>query len=212
MIGTHSRTPSISGTVLGDFRHTVFTIVNRSAVAQRADYSIYMHQLRLLCLTKSGASASALPQAGARTTSTPVIWIDRPVIRSTRGPHWGQHTDVHDFHPLHQTLTMGQYWSSYAGSSDIAAFADLGSDGEGKQYDYIICGGESIGRGGILGLTRTIGGTAGCVIASRVRMQSTRLTVSNIFSLRRTPTYRYLSSKRANRMPSNSLAVFRLGG
>lgn len=39
-------------------------------------------------------------------------------------------------------VVMGAYWSSYAGSTDIAALAAKNQD-EAKEYDYIICGGES---------------------------------------------------------------------
>jgi hypothetical protein len=61
---------------------------------------------------------------------------------------------------------MGATFSSYAGSNDIASYAvPIGSDEE-KVYDYIICGGMSkIAR---RELFDGAGGTAGCVIASRV--------------------------------------------
>lgn len=37
---------------------------------------------------------------------------------------------------------MGSVWSSYAGSTDIASFATAKNDGEVREYDYIICGGQ----------------------------------------------------------------------
>lgn len=36
---------------------------------------------------------------------------------------------------------MGSYWSSYPGSTDVAALAGAERN-EAKEYDYIICGGE----------------------------------------------------------------------
>ena len=39
---------------------------------------------------------------------------------------------------------MGSYWSSYAGTSDIASLATPVGDAEAKEYDYIICGGTFI--------------------------------------------------------------------
>lgn len=41
-----------------------------------------------------------------------------------------------------QQGVMGAYWSSYAGSTDIAGLAASKQD-EAKEYDYIVCGGES---------------------------------------------------------------------
>jgi hypothetical protein len=37
---------------------------------------------------------------------------------------------------------MGSAWSSYAGSTDIGAFASAENDGEVREYDYVICGGQ----------------------------------------------------------------------
>lgn len=37
---------------------------------------------------------------------------------------------------------MGSVWSSYAGSSDIGSFASENLK-DAKEYDYIVCGGES---------------------------------------------------------------------
>ena len=39
---------------------------------------------------------------------------------------------------------MGSYWSSYAGTSDIASLATPVGDSEVREYDYIICGGTFV--------------------------------------------------------------------
>jgi len=68
---------------------------------------------------------------------------------------------------------MGSAWSSYAGSTEIASFATLGKDDDAREYDYIVCGGKctSCPRG----LLIFSGGTAGCVIASRVSTDTAQI-------------------------------------
>jgi hypothetical protein len=66
--------------------------------------------------------------------------LHRPGTISYRLPH----LQLQNPPPSASTVySMGSVWSSYAGSTDIAAFASPENAEEVKEYDYIVCGGQS---------------------------------------------------------------------